>query len=92
MSKSRAKRVAEQLSWAYKDWSYEAMKQLRSEADMIGCWIDPPEGWRYGFPCKFLPKEGQTLRDFIKEKGYPMKDWDSFGHKHTRVWEANKNE
>lgn len=34
--------------------------------------VDPPEGWRYGFP-KELPK-GKDYAEFLRESGYPEKD------------------
>lgn len=37
-------------------------------------WIDPPEGWRYGFP-KGLPEgfagTDDEIRKFLFENGYP---------------------
>lgn len=60
------------------------------EKNLVGCYIDPPTGWMYGFPCEFKPKEGQTLRDFVEEKGYPMKDWDDWAKNYVRVWRDNK--
>lgn len=90
MSKSELKRKAYQLPWALQDWSYEE-KMRDYEKKLVGKIIDPPEGWRYGFPCQFVPKEGQTLRDFVKEKGYPMNEWDNFAHKHIRFWDANED-
>ena len=34
---------------------------------------DPPEGWRYGFPRPYQPKEGETLADTLRRDGYPEK-------------------
>lgn len=33
--------------------------------------IDPPEGWKYGFP-KEIPEDA-GVRDFLIENGYPEK-------------------
>jgi len=35
-------------------------------------WIDPPEGWRYGFP-RALPEgiEGDAIIEWMIECGYP---------------------
>ena len=39
--------------------------------DYIGMAYDPPEGWRYGFPRSYQPKEGETLEDTLRRDGYP---------------------
>ena len=54
--------------------------------------IDPPGGWRYGFP-KPLPKDVQrnnnTLEWLVKE-GYPQEEIDKCGdHFYLRYWEAD---
>lgn len=51
--------------------------------------VDPPEGWKYGFP-KQLP-EGYVLGKFnlkqwFLDNGYPVKDID-FAMKYSRYWE-----
>lgn len=49
--------------------------------------IDPPEGWRYGFP-KMIPKEHQNRTlEWLVEQGYPQKMIDSMGdHFYCRYW------
>lgn len=32
--------------------------------------IDPPEGWKYGFP-KELPEDVENVREWLVEQGYP---------------------
>lgn len=44
--------------------------------------VDPPEGWRYGFPAPALDNYEQQLRDHK----YPEKDIE-FAMKHSRYWE-----
>lgn len=34
-------------------------------------YIDPPEGWAYGFPKIYTPKEDQSCEDWLVENGYP---------------------
>ncbi len=34
-------------------------------------YIDPPAGWKYGFPCVFDPEPGETTEEFLRRKGYP---------------------
>lgn len=36
--------------------------------------IDPPQGWRYGFPCEFEPWFGETVEQYIIRMGYPSRD------------------
>jgi hypothetical protein len=41
--------------------------------------IDPPSGWRYGFPKELTVREGQTFYDWLIEQGYPKQLMDSLG-------------
>lgn len=45
--------------------------------------VDPPEGWRYGFP-KALD-ETQTFRKFLLNNGYP-RDMLELAEKYSRYW------
>ena len=36
--------------------------------------IDPPSGWKYGFPKPFDPKPGQSTEDWLVENGYPPEE------------------
>jgi hypothetical protein len=50
--------------------------------------IDPPSGWKYGFP-KEIPENVTTLEDFKEwfiKNGYPEKDIE-LALKYSRVWE-----
>lgn len=38
--------------------------------------IDPPSGWRYGFPKIYSPKKGETMKDFLLNNGYPAEHVD----------------
>lgn len=40
-------------------------------------WVDPPSGWKYGFP-KLWDGVGE-MRDFILRNNYPQAMIDSFG-------------
>ena len=56
-------------------------------------WIDPPSGWRYGFP-KILPKEadGRTL-EWLVEQGYPREEIDKMGdHFYCGYWPVEEGE
>jgi hypothetical protein len=52
--------------------------------------IDPPGGWRYGFP-KALPKAFETteeLNEWLISEGYPKKVIEEYGeHFYCRYWE-----
>ena len=51
--------------------------------------IDPPSGWKYGFP-KELPKDVKDLRQWFIDNGYPEKDVD-FAMSYCRMWEQEWN-
>ena len=50
-------------------------------------YIDPPSGWKYGFP-KVLPEEAKSrVREWLVEEGYPAREIESYGeHFYCRYW------
>ena len=52
--------------------------------------IDPPSGWKYGFP-KPIPQHiignDAKLWNWLLKQGYPAKDL-QLAIKHSRYWEA----
>ena len=46
--------------------------------------IDPPGGWRYGFPKPLVEPYEEQLR----QSGYPEKDID-FALRYSRMWEED---
>lgn len=55
--------------------------------------VDPPSGWRYGFPMVWDKEKQPELREFLKEKGYP-EDQIDFACQYIRMWfpeEETKN-
>lgn len=52
--------------------------------------IDPPDGWRYGFP-KEIPREiynSNKITEWLVDNGYPQKTIDYLGGSlYYRVWE-----
>ena len=40
-------------------------------------YIDPVEGWRYGFP-KVLPDNVQDINEWLVAEGYPQEQIDAF--------------
>ena len=48
--------------------------------------IDPPMGWKYGFPCEL--KEGVSVEELLRQHGYPEKDI-SFAMEWMRMWKED---
>lgn len=40
-------------------------------------WVDPPSGWRYGFPKQWDGKGNMT--DWLVQNGYPKREIDRMG-------------
>jgi len=56
---------------------------------MNNMWIDPPSGWRYGFPKLWDRKV--PVEQWLVYNGYPIEDVD-FAVQHIRWWpEAEAN-
>ena len=57
--------------------------------------VDPPSGWRYGFP-KALPDdypEGESIIPWLISEGYPQEEVDKMGdHFYCRYWEEEVND
>lgn len=51
--------------------------------------IDPPSGWKYGFPRPFDKKDDQTLGEWLVENGYPQSLVDQGMTRHCRYWESD---
>ena len=49
--------------------------------------IDPPSGWRYGFPRAYDAEVDGDMRDFLLLHGYPERDVD-FALQYMRCWPA----
>ena len=49
--------------------------------------VDPPNGWRYGFPKQFNPSRDGNIREWLVANGYPQQEIDSFKSAFTvRSW------
>ena len=49
-------------------------------------WIDPPSGWKYGFP-KIIPDDVDDTEKWLLENGYPQAEIDACGkHFYVRTW------
>lgn len=51
-------------------------------------WVDPPSGWKYGFPIIYNPDTDGSLRDIFLNKGIPKEDID-FYLEYTRSWSVD---
>jgi len=49
--------------------------------------IDPPSGWKYGFPKELTVDDTQTVTEWLVDNGYPRALIDHFGnHFPCRHW------
>jgi hypothetical protein len=64
---------------------------IKSQDLSIRLWVDPPEGWRYGFPAIYDPASDGVMRDWIISKGYPAKLIQEYGDSWAvRCWSAKE--
>jgi hypothetical protein len=55
--------------------------------------IDPPSGWKYGFPKPFDPKPGQGMLEWLAANGYPQQEIDSWqGKVPCSIWGADESD
>ena len=47
-------------------------------------WIDPPSGWKYGFPKSYTKPDEQSLESWMLEQGYPQHEIDWGALKYCR--------
>jgi hypothetical protein len=52
-------------------------------------WVDPPSGWRYGFP-KIWTRQ-VPLEQWLIDNGYPEQDSD-FAVQHIRWWPVGEGD
>lgn len=53
--------------------------------------IDPPSGWRYGFPRVYDAKKDGTMEEFLLHMGYPERDI-KFALQYMRSWHEGDKE
>jgi len=54
-------------------------------------WVDPPEGWKYGFPAIYDPDTDGQMSDWIISKGYPLLTIKEYGEQWmVRCWPAEE--
>jgi len=62
---------------------------LSIKSNMI--WVDPPEGWKYGFPAIYDPEKDGQMSEWIISKGYPVQIIKEYGEQwHIRCWPAEE--
>ena len=50
-------------------------------------WVDPPEGWKFGFPAIYDPEKDGQMSDWIISKGYPIQIIKEYGEQWmVRCW------
>lgn len=49
--------------------------------------VDPPSGWKYGFPKLYDPLPDESLEAWLVRNGYPQWMIDANEHKHCRWWD-----
>lgn len=57
-------------------------------------WIDPPEGWKHGFPRE-VPKgiEADAINEWMIKVGYPRAKMEAYGeHFYCGMWYEEKDE
>lgn len=47
--------------------------------------IDPPSGWRYGFPKAYDKAVDGSVREWLLKNGYPEKDIE-LALQYSRMW------
>lgn len=47
--------------------------------------VDPPSGWKYGFPCKWDKSKYPTYEELLRAHNYPEKDI-AFAMNYSRMW------
>jgi hypothetical protein len=54
-------------------------------------WVDPPEGWKYGFPAIYDPDTDGQMSEWIVNKGYPIEVIKEYGESWAvRCWPAEE--
>jgi hypothetical protein len=68
--------------------THQAQNAMNKKEDTVMIMIDPPSGWKYGFPMVFDMEEGGDVNEWLVSKGYPQSLIDKFkGALPYRMWE-----
>ena len=89
---------SDDLSIKLEDLSIKREKAMR-EVQRLGqeiqgehmIWVDPPEGWKFGFPAIYDPEKDGQMSDWIISKGYPIQIIKEYGEQWmVRCWPAEE--
>lgn len=60
---------------------------------MAKVWVDPPSGWRFGFPAVWDMEKHPDMMQWLNEKGYQMSIVKELGqYFYVRQWEYKEGE
>ena len=60
---------------------------------MKNIWVDPPSGWKYGFPKIATEKDQNNINEWLIANGYPRTLIDELGEQFfIRCWEENEKQ
>jgi len=64
------------------------MSDIAKRREQMKVWIDPPSGWKYGFPKIYDPDCGLNVMEWLVKEGYPQKEIGAVWHKalDSSVW------
>ena len=77
------------LQYPQKDIDWQREQQIKAQASIPPqrTWVDPPEGWKYGFPAIYDPEKDGQMSDWIISKGYPIQIIKEYGEQWmVRCW------
>ena len=89
---------SDDLSIKFEDLSIKREKAM-CEVQRLGqeiqgehmIWVDPPEGWKFGFPAIYDPEKDGQMSDWIISKGYPIQIIKEYGEQWmVRCWPAEE--
>jgi len=65
--------AAAAMEWGNAD-EPDDVPQPTPKPDWMGkpYWVDPPSGWRYGFPRLYDPSKDGPVREWLVANGYPQ--------------------
>jgi len=56
-------------------------------------WIDPPSGWKYGFPKTFDTEKDGDIHTWLVANGYPQEEIEDLGDQfYVRQWLTDEEE
>ena len=51
-------------------------------------WVDPPGGWRHGFPKIYDPEKDGDMKEWLAREGYPEEGEPDY----VRMWYVREDE